>query len=508
MTDDGFLTNGSLNTVDVQWVGGGRLDVGAAVNSTVLAIPSTLSFGVLTAAPSGLSKTITLTNTGTAAVTLAVAVAAGAKSTTGNLTAGITPALDKTSLALEPGASGTVAVSLSGTLPAAGSYSGAVTFTANGASLRVPYLYLIGSGKANNVWTLPANIEGVVGQPVINDVSIAKSTPNSTIAVLVTDAAGVPVANAPVAWSVTPRGRVTFANTSNTTNALGIATTDVTIAQTGSFTINVIAGGLSTAFDYTANCNCYGRVQPTISTGGVLSTGNGQGTIAPGSYVSIYGNALSDPGFTDSAAYVPLPLVLDGVTVSFDVPSAKLSLPGRLVYVSPTQVNVQAPWELQGQTSAQVKVTIDQYSFGNVVTVPIADASPEFFVDASTGVVAARDAAFNQIFTNKPAVRGQGISLYLNGLGPLNNPPASGEVASASPLSTTKDTPKVTIGGQDAPVQFSGLAPGFPGLYQVNVTVPTNISTGNQPISITISGKTSPAKVAGTNGATIVLPVQ
>ena len=55
------------------------------------------------------------------------------------------------------------------------------------------------------------------------------------------------------------------------------------------------------------------------------------------------------------------------------------SFPGRFVFVSPGQINVQVPWELQGYTSAQVKVTIDGFIFGNVVTVPVADATPAFF---------------------------------------------------------------------------------------------------------------------------------
>jgi uncharacterized protein (TIGR03437 family) len=48
------------------------------------------------------------------------------------------------------------------------------------------------------------------------------------------------------------------------------------------------------------------------------------------------------------------------------------------------------------------------------------------------------------------------------------------------------------IGGQQANVSFSGLAPGFPGLYQINVTVPSGL-TGNQQVTVSIGGQTSPA---------------
>src|SRR5260370_8255831 len=73
-----------------------------------------------------------------------------------------------------------------------------------------------------------------------------------------------------------------------------------------------------------------------------------------------------------------IPLTIDLASVSFDVPSAKISVPGRLIYVSPGQVNVQVPWELQGQSQAQVKMTID-FSYGNVVTLALSDYAPAFF---------------------------------------------------------------------------------------------------------------------------------
>jgi uncharacterized protein (TIGR03437 family) len=105
-------------------------------------------------------------------------------------------------------------------------------------------------------------------------------------------------------------------------------------------------------------------------------------------------------------------------------------------------------------------------------------------------------------------VPGQAIVLYCNGLGPVTFPPASGAPASATQLSQTTTPPVVTIGGQTAQVLFSGLSPGFVGLYQVNVTVPAGLSAGNQPITIAIGGQTSPSQTAATPAQTVVLPVK
>jgi len=73
------------------------------------------------------------------------------------------------------------------------------------------------------------------------------------------------------------------------------------------------------------------------------------------------------------------------------------------------------------------------------------------------------------------------------------------EFASTTVLAPTTTTPQVTIGGQPATVQFSGLTPGLPGLYQVNVYVPTGISAGTAPISLTINGATTQASTLPVN---------
>jgi uncharacterized protein (TIGR03437 family) len=81
--------------------------------------------------------------------------------------------------------------------------------------------------------------------------------------------------------------------------------------------------------------------------------------------------------------------------------------------------------------------------------------------------------------------------LYANGLGPVTNQPASGEPAPLGPLAETITKPVVTIGGKDAAVVWSGLAPGFAGLYQINVVIPSGVSSGNQPMTVSTGGRTS-----------------
>ncbi|HTZ19830.1 MAG TPA: S8 family serine peptidase, partial [Opitutaceae bacterium] len=236
----------SGDVVDVEYMGAGRLDAGAAVNASVLVSPVSVAFGALSAAPSGLSKQLTVSNVGSASVTLAVAVVPGATSATGNLSAATNPTVDKTSLTLAAGASGTVTVALSGALPQPGTYTGAITLKATGVSLTVPYMYLVSGGDPQSyVLSCVCNqggsfFEGIVGQQPYDPLTPLRP---ASLGVSVTDAAGLPVSGVTVTWSARPRTAVTFQNTAGTTNAYGIALTDVTIAQTGNITVIASAAG-------------------------------------------------------------------------------------------------------------------------------------------------------------------------------------------------------------------------------------------------------------------------
>ena len=496
-TDDGAL--GTLLPVDIQSIGAGLLDVGAAVNATVTVAPASLSFGALASVPQTLQ--FQLTNTGSSAVNLTVSnLPNNTKST--SVTVAFTPA----TLTLAPGASGTVGVTLSGTMPQAGSeYSAFVGVTGSGISLRIPYMYLVRDGIAANLYQVTGGFDGQVGTVFPGQ-----------IVVQLTDDAGLPVANAPVAFTATGGGKIQ--NASTVTNAYGIAQADAVLGVTPGFsTYTATAGGMTIPFS-----SNYARPKPVIPANGVVNAGTSNGNfvptvpIAPGSYVAIGhttdvtvaqrnpGSGLSDLiGFE---AFGRLPLAIDPcaagypalregpgcvVTVSFDVPSAGISVPGRLYYVSPTQINVLAPWELQGQSSVQVKVSINQTT-SNVVTVPVADASPAFF-EYNSGAIAQTLPDGTLVTSSNPAKRNGDIVLYANGLGPVNNQPASGDAASLTASANTKSNCVVTIATVQITPTFCGLTPTLISLYQVNIHVPANVPAGNQPITISVGGKTSPA---------------
>jgi uncharacterized protein (TIGR03437 family) len=70
----------------------------------------------------------------------------------------------------------------------------------------------------------------------------------------------------------------------------------------------------------------------------------------------------------------------------------------------------------------------------------------------------------------------------------VSSPPADGAAGNGQ---ETSSTPTVTIGGTKSIVSFSGLAPTFVGLYQVNAEVPAGLKSGNQPVVITLAGAAS-----------------
>ncbi len=496
--------------VDSEWMGAGLLNAGTAITANVTAVPSSASFGIVSSAPAPIA--IALTNIGSSSVTLASSVSCCTANTGGGaVSTVILPGTTKltatlSSATLAAGGASTLTVTLSGSLPTAGEYSGAVVLTGSATTLRIPFMFIVKSNSGYNVVTFlsccDSNGNYYFEGPPSSDVN-----PGGYPILQVTDTTGAGIANASV--------RIAAANGLTLKSAPGgpacspASSTSAIVCPTDSYGFLYFDAVLpaSTATSYLsinmsslvgASIPVYAYLAsaPTLNTGGVVDAAAGLTTIAPGSYVSLYGSGFTSNGYTASDTFANLPLQIDTVTVSFDVGNGVTypGYPGYIVYVGPGQVNVFAPWELQGYSSAQVKVTGDSGFSSNVVTVNIANSSPAFF-NYNSGTAIATDSSYNLIATGNPAKRGALITLWANGLGPVTNQPYSGVPAAGPPLlSQTTTTPTVTIGGQNAAVSFAGLSPGYAGLYQVNVAVPSNASTGSAvPISLSIGGKTTEA---------------
>ena len=191
--------------------------------------------------------------------------------------------------------------------------------------------------------------------------------------------------------------------------------------------------------------------------------------LAPGSLVSMFG------------------LNLNGATVQFGGISAPI------LYASSSQLNLQVPWELQGTPTTTVTVTGN--AIGNELeSVAVAMSDPGIF---SLGIPQGGQGAIENVAgavvdASSPAHAGDYILIFATGLGAVTNSPPTGAAAVASPLSRLFVYPTATVGGVSAPVSFAGLAPGFIGLYQVNVQVPQGVAAADAvPVVLSTGGTAS-----------------
>jgi uncharacterized protein (TIGR03437 family) len=192
----------------------------------------------------------------------------------------------------------------------------------------------------------------------------------------------------------------------------------------------------------------------------VLNGASYSTSLAPGTLTAIFGSNLAGSGAT--AQSVPLPLKLGDVSVTV----GGLSAP--LLYVSAGQVNALIPFELPAiAPGSTVTVPLVLTNSAGSVTQQITlrrNAPGIFTLDGSgTGNAIVLTDGFQ--FSN--AVGSDPIILYATGLGPVTNPVASDAGASAADSIT--DFLSVQLGYRDATVQYAGLAPGLPGVYQINL---------------------------------------
>lgn len=239
--------------------------------------------------------------------------------------------------------------------------------------------------------------------------------------------------------------------------------------------------------------------------------------MSPQSVVAIFGSALGNAEFL--AETIPLPLELGGTSVTFD------GIPAGVFFSSQGQLLVQLPASLLDAEAAANPSALAVNGTPTMVVRTPAGLSQERIVQLHTfspaiytllqtgsgqGVVLFSNttdlvAPVGTTATSRPASAGDLLTIYANGLGPVD-PEIEDLVNSCDPggqcaadlsnvvIRNTITKPVVTIGGTQVPnddVLFSGLSPLFVGLNEVIVRTPIGVPTGNAVPIVLKSGDVS-----------------
>ena len=243
---------------------------------------------------------------------------------------------------------------------------------------------------------------------------------------------------------------------------------------------------------------------PSVASGGVVSAQafGGFTSVAPGSWIEIYGSNLSidrrswaTADFQGSTG----PTQLDGTSVTI------AGVPAYVDFISGGQVNAQVPSGVAaGQEQLVVKTAYGTSSYTvNVTATQPGLLAPSSFKIGGVQYVTALNSNNTYVLpsgaisgvNSQPAKAGDVITLYGIGFGAVTPNVPAGQIAPSGANLATQV--QFSIGGVPASTTFQGLTAGNVGLYQFNITVPT-IAAGTHPLTFTLGGQ------AGTQTLNIV----
>jgi len=250
-------------------------------------------------------------------------------------------------------------------------------------------------------------------------------------------------------------------------SGIGNGTLTYTVGiNTGAFRTGTITIAGQTFTVYQAP---HGGAAPVISSEGVLNAASGiAGALAPGGFVTIYGEGL---GPAQPVASKSMERALGYTRVFFN------GIEAFLTYASAGQVNALVPYGIfvNGEAGLQVEY---QMMKSNSILLPVAQAAPGIFTQqygAGQAWLVNEDRTFNS--DKNPAERGSYIAFWATGQGLVDPAGKDGEVLVAPNFPRPRLPVKVTIGGLDAEVVFAGLV--YTGVLQVNARVPEATAPGS-----------------------------
>ncbi len=167
-------------------------------------------------------------------------------------------------------------------------------------------------------------------------------------------------------------------------------------------------------------------------------------------------------------------------------------VPAPLVYISPTQINAVAPYELAAKKGQMVFVQVVYNNVaGNVYPVLVADTAPGIFYSAGgQGAILNQDFSYNG--ASNPAAKGSYVSIYCTGEGQTNPVVPDGHLSDegVDQLARPVAAVTLTIGGIPVPasdIAYAGAAPqDVAGVLQVTAKIPPGAASGNLPVILMI----------------------
>jgi minor extracellular serine protease Vpr len=204
--------------------------------------------------------------------------------------------------------------------------------------------------------------------------------------------------------------------------------------------------------------------------------------ISPGGLATIFGADLTSVSGVVIASGFPLPLELAGVSVLVDGISAPIY--SIAFNNGEDQISFQVPYATRtGPGAVQVEVLDRGEETANIVTDSFTE-DPGIFAYNGNYALAVHPSDGALVGPSDPAFPGEVLVLYVTALGPLSLDLDDGYPAPSDPLAQTTEPFDVLLDGELSQVLFSGLAPGFVGLYQINFRVPGDAASGNLDLQI------------------------
>lgn len=222
------------------------------------------------------------------------------------------------------------------------------------------------------------------------------------------------------------------------------------------------------------------------------SAANVAGFYTPNSFLSIYGQNLSyvtkPIGLSDIGPGGTLPWSLTGTNVGVLINL----IPADVYYVSPNQVNVLIPPSLiPGPATVELE---NDGIYGPPIQIALAAAAPVLFQSDATTVIATHGNG-PLVTAASPAQPGEVVVLYATGLGPTAPEAIPNQIPeSAASIVDLAGFTVVLNGSAVDPrlVFYAGVTPGYAGLFQINLQLPSNCPPTPQ-IQIGFGSQLSPA---------------